>query len=63
MIGTHLDRDELVTVLNDWTPSLYENGSGDIYAVFLDDQYMKPALRALIDFLAAASLQNLSPMR
>ena len=63
MIGTHLDRGELVTILNDWTLSLYENGSGDIYAVFLDDQYMKPALRALIDFLAAASLQNLSPMR
>ena len=54
MVAPHLASGELTVMLNDWEAALHESGSGDIYAVFLPDPHMKPALRALIDFLAAA---------
>lgn len=53
MIAPHITTGELNTVLDDWGASRYESGSPDIYAVFLPDPNMKPALRVLIDFLVA----------
>lgn len=58
MIAPHIQSGELLGVLDGWEASRYEGGSGGIYAVFLPDSNMKPALRALIDFLAAAGLDS-----
>jgi len=38
----------LVEVLPHWQPSLYEETSGDIYAVY---QHLKPSIRSFIDFM------------
>lgn len=52
MIKNELEQNELVEILPEWQASLYENGSGNIYAVFKSNKYIKPALRAFIDFIA-----------
>ncbi|MHB9118504.1 MAG: LysR family transcriptional regulator [Burkholderiales bacterium] len=57
-LARHVESGELLPLLGDWEASTYEGGSGDVYAVFLPDRHMKPALRALIDFLAAAGLDR-----
>lgn len=52
MVGAELDSGRLVSVLDDWRPALSDEGDSQVYAVFLDSEHMKPALRALIDYLA-----------
>jgi len=52
IVRDKLKNGELVTILDSWQPSLYEEGSGDIYSVFIENKYMKPALRTFIDFIA-----------
>lgn len=51
MLAEDIKKGTLVSILPLWQPSLYASGSGDIYAVFLNDRYMKPALRSFIEFL------------
>jgi len=51
MFREELKSGELVAVLDSWESSLFEQGSGDIFLVFLEDKYMKPALRLFIDFV------------
>lgn len=51
MVKSELEKNELTEVLTDWQASLYENGSGSIYAVFKSNKYMKPALRTFIDYI------------
>jgi len=51
MIKKELDSGELIPILDSWEPSISEQGSGDIFLVFIEDKYMKPALRLFIDFV------------
>ncbi len=48
LIAADIQRGTLVNILSEWQPSLHEGGSGDIYALFLNDRYMKPALKSFI---------------
>ena len=48
MIAEDIQRGTLVSTLSDWQPSLHEGGNGDIYVMFLNDRYMKPALKSFI---------------
>ncbi len=43
----------LRAILPDWQASLDEGAESHVYALFLDDRYRRPAVRAFIDFLAA----------
>lgn len=52
MIRNELEQNELVEILPEWRASLYESGSENVYAVFKSNKYIKPALRAFIDFIA-----------
>ena len=51
MAASHIDSGDLVGVMEEWEPSLYEGSSGDVYAIYLDDPNTKPAIRAFIDHL------------
>lgn len=44
----------LVRCLPDWTPSLSELSSGDIYALYRGGKHMRPVIRAFIDYLVKA---------
>ena len=54
MVASHINSGVLLTVMEKWKPSLYEGGSGDVYAVYLDDPNTKPAIRSFIDHLLAS---------
>ena len=53
MVASHINSRVLVSVMEKWEPSLYAGGSGDVYAVYLDDPNIKPAIRSFIDYLLA----------
>ena len=53
MVAHHINAGALVAVLDKWEPSLYAGGSGDVYAVYLDDPNTKPVIRSFIDHLLA----------
>lgn len=53
MLGEDLARGELVELMPAWRGALREDGSGEVYAVYLNDKYKNPGLRAFLDFLAA----------
>ena len=44
----------LVHCLPEWTPSLSELSSGDIYALYRGGKHMRPVIRAFIDYLVTA---------
>ncbi|ABZ77825.1 transcriptional regulator, LysR family [Shewanella halifaxensis HAW-EB4] len=44
----------LVRCLPEWTPSLSEQSSGDIYALYSGGKHMRPVIRAFIDYLVKA---------
>lgn len=52
MMQDLIDQGKLVQCLPHWQAQLHENSSGDIYAVYKGSKYLRPALRALIDFIA-----------
>ncbi|WP_415905705.1 LysR family transcriptional regulator [Neptuniibacter sp. QD48_55] len=52
MVEEHLSDGKLIECMPEWTPSLYEQGSGDIYAIYQGSRYLKPSVRSFIDFLA-----------
>lgn len=51
MVMSHINSGILIRVMGKWVPSLYEGGSGDVFAVYLDDPNTKPVIRAFIDHL------------
>ncbi|WP_415894100.1 LysR family transcriptional regulator [Neptuniibacter sp. PT8_73] len=51
MVEEHLNDGSLIECMPEWTPSLYEQGSGDIYAIYQGSRYLKPSVRSFIDFL------------
>ncbi|WP_417623931.1 LysR family transcriptional regulator [Paremcibacter congregatus] len=48
-----ITRGDLLPLLPDWSASLDGQGANQIYAVYLPDRHMRPALRAFLDFLVA----------
>jgi DNA-binding transcriptional LysR family regulator len=58
MVASHINSGALVNVMKKWEPSLYEDGSGDVFAVYLDDPNTKPVIRAFIDHLQIALKQD-----
>jgi len=53
MIADYVRQGKLVVCLPDWDCSLHEGTSGDVYAVYTNSHYIKPSIRAFIDFLVA----------
>lgn len=51
MISDYVRNGKLVVCLQDWECSVHENTSGEVYAVYRNDRYIKPSIRAFIDFL------------
>ena len=51
---------QLEICLADWKPSLHKDTSGEVYAVYLGNKFLRPALRAFIDFLVMKLEQRLS---
>jgi DNA-binding transcriptional LysR family regulator len=51
MLAPHVNSGELISVLEKWEASLYEGGSGGVYAVYLDAPNAKLAIRSFIDHL------------
>lgn len=54
MVASHINSGAMVSVMKKWKPSLYAGGSGDVYAVYLDDPNTKPTIRSFIDYLLAS---------
>lgn len=59
MVASYVYSGVLVGVMEKWEPSLYEGGSGDVYAVYLDDPNTKPVIRSFIDHLLASPMSNM----
>ena len=51
MVKDLIKEGKLVLCLPDWQGSLFEESSGVIYAVYQGNKYLKPSLRAFIDFM------------
>ena len=51
MIVDYVQEGKLVVCLQDWECSLHESTSGEVYAVYRNNNYIKPSIRAFIDFL------------
>jgi len=51
MIVDYVQQGKLVICLQDWNCSLHEGTSGEVYAVYRNNNYIKPSIRAFIDFL------------
>ena len=46
-----INANKLRVCLSGWEPSLHQDSSGEVYAVYLGDKYLRPVLRVFIDFL------------
>lgn len=62
VVADNVERGALVPLLQGYDAHLHERGSGDIYLVFLNDPYMRPALRALVDFLCRVLPLRCAPL-
>lgn len=51
MVGESIENGQLVSLLDNWQASLYPVSSGDIYAIYPNQAFIKPVLRAFIDFI------------
>jgi len=51
MVADYVRQGKLVVCLPDWDCSLHEGTSGDVYAVYTNSHYIKPSIRAFIDFI------------
>ncbi|MPY21160.1 LysR family transcriptional regulator [Shewanella psychropiezotolerans] len=51
MVKPYIDSGQLVEVLPDWTVNHWEEGSGEIFAIYKGAQYPKPHIRVFLDFL------------
>ena len=58
MMTNLIKEGKVVVCLPDWQPSLSEDSSGEIYAVYHGSTYPRPALRAFIAFLIAKIKDN-----
>lgn len=63
MILDLINANKLTICLPDWAPSLHHDSSGEVYAVYLGDKYLRPALRAFIDFLVMKIEQRLNTLK
>jgi len=46
-----INANKLRVCLPSWEPSMHQDSSGEVYAVYLGDKYLRPVLRVFIDFL------------
>ncbi|ABC28505.1 Transcriptional regulator [Hahella chejuensis KCTC 2396] len=53
----YIDEGRLLPLLPQWRASLYPENGGEIYAAYIDNHYMRPAIRAFLDFLGAHFVQ------
>ncbi|EDO25628.1 predicted protein [Nematostella vectensis] len=51
MAADALAQGTLVPLLEDWTPSLSEHSSGEIYALYQNTRFPNPLIRVFLDFL------------
>jgi len=51
MVGNYISEEKLQVCLSDWNSSLHENSSGEVYIVYRNNSFIKPAVRKFIDFL------------
>ncbi|AQS37357.1 transcriptional regulator [Shewanella psychrophila] len=51
MVKSYIESGQLVEVLPGWTVNHWEEGSGEIFAIYKAAQYPKPHVRAFLDFL------------
>ena len=58
-----INANKLKICLSDWEASLHEGSSGEVYAVYLGNKYLRPALRVFIDFLVQKIEQRLSNLK
>ncbi len=58
MVAEYIDQDKLVICLEDWACSVHENAIGEVYAVYRSSTYIKPSIRAFIDFLVEKTLDS-----
>ncbi|OBU37996.1 LysR family transcriptional regulator [Photobacterium phosphoreum] len=52
MVKPYIESKQLEVLLPKWTVTHNENTSGEIYAVYKSAQYLKPQIRAFLDYLA-----------
>ncbi len=57
-----INENRLTVCLPDWEPSLHKDTSGEVYAVYLDSKFLRPAMRAFIDFLVEKLEQRISAL-
>jgi len=53
MVTPYIKNKKLVQCLPDWESSLYADGSGEVYIVYPNQSFTKPAVRSFIDFIVA----------
>lgn len=51
MISNYVAEGRLIVCLPEWDCSMHENTSGEVYVVYRNNKYIKPVVRAFIDFL------------
>ena len=61
MLRRELDTGALTPLLREWQGSIYEGDTAGVYAVFRNERFQRPAVRAFIDFLAEVVPSALAP--
>mgnify|MGYP000361908971 CR=1 FL=1 len=51
MVADYIQRGKLIVCLSDWDCSVHENTRGEVYIVYRNSSYIKPVIRAFIDFV------------
>jgi len=51
MVVDYLKQGRLISCLANWKCSLHEESCGEVYIVYRQSSYIKPSIRAFIDFL------------
>jgi len=58
-----INANKLRVCLPDWEPSLHQDSSGEVYAVYCGNKHLRPVLRVFIDFLVKKIEQRLSNLK
>lgn len=61
MLRRDLDTGALTLLLREWQGSIYEGDTAGVYAVFGNERFQRPAVRAFIDFLVEVVPPALAP--
>ncbi|NRD74933.1 LysR family transcriptional regulator [Shewanella sp. VB17] len=58
MVKPYLESKQLVNILPNWTVGHWDNGSGEIFALYKSAQYPKPHISAFLDFIVKKLAEN-----